>query len=62
VQARLPVEDAEKVDAALDALAAYTGADKTKYPKGRMIEALVNLGGQQREELKDWFERRGDYE
>lgn len=55
VQARLPVEEAKTVDEALDNLAAYTGADRRKYPKGRVLQALVMLGGRHREELRAWF-------
>ena len=56
VQARLPVEEAAAVDEALDNLAAYTGADRGKYPKGRIIQGAVLMAGQRREELRDWFE------
>lgn len=57
VQARLPYEDALNVDVALDALVEYCGVTD-KYPKGRMIEALALLGGNQREELRRWFQKR----
>jgi hypothetical protein len=57
IQARLPYEEAGDVDAALDALIEYCEV-KDKYPKGRMIQALVILGGSQREELRRWFTRR----
>jgi acyl-CoA reductase-like NAD-dependent aldehyde dehydrogenase len=51
----LPTERATGVDEALDALQAFTGADATSYPRGSVLEALVLLGGQHREELRAWF-------
>lgn len=51
----LPTERATGVDEALDALQAFTGADATSYPRGSVLEALVLLGGQHREELRVWF-------
>ena len=56
VQARLPVEEAVALDEALDALAAYTRADRGKYPKGRILQGAVLMAGQRREELREWFE------
>jgi hypothetical protein len=61
VQARLPVEEADALRESIEALAAYTGADAGKYPAGRVMQAAILMAGQQREELKRWFEKRGDY-
>jgi hypothetical protein len=54
---RLPAERQEALDAALDGLVFYTGANDHSFPKGSVLEALVVLGGQHREELKTWFQR-----
>ena len=39
----------------LDALQEIVGADPHSYPKGHLLEALVLLGAQQREELQRYF-------
>jgi hypothetical protein len=52
----LPEERATAVDEALDALQEYVGADAHSYPRGTLIEVLVGLGAQQREQLKAFFE------
>ena len=51
----LPPERAEALNEALDALQAYCGADGKSYPRGTLLEALVLLGGQEREALKEFF-------
>lgn len=51
----LPVERAAAVEEGLDALQAFIGADDTSYPRGSLLEALVVLGGQEREALRDYF-------
>jgi hypothetical protein len=52
---KLPHERAQAVEDALDALQAFVGADSTSYPRGTLMELLVILGGQQRDELRDYF-------
>lgn len=52
---RLPLERADALREALDALEAYCGVDPHSYPRGSLLEALVLLGGQQREELRRYF-------
>jgi hypothetical protein len=54
----LPPDRAEAVTEALDALQAYIGADGESYPRGVVLELLVILGGQQREELRRYFDER----
>ena len=55
VSARLPVERAEALEEALEALQAYCEVDAHSYPRGSLLEALVLLGGQEREELRRYF-------
>lgn len=52
----LPEERATAVDEGLDALQEFVGADGHSYPRGSLVEALVVLGAQQREQLKAYFE------
>lgn len=58
VRAVLPNERADALSEAFDALQAFVGADPKSYPRGTLMEALVILGGQRREELRDFFEGR----
>jgi len=51
----LPVERAASVEEGLENLQAYVGADTSSYPRGALIESLLLLGGQHREELRAWF-------
>ncbi len=51
----LPADRAEPVEEAIDALQELVGADPSSYPKGHLLEALVVLGTQQREELTAYF-------
>ena len=55
IVATLPPERAEALVEALDWLQEYTGADKTSYPKGALLELLLGLGAAHREEIKDYF-------
>ena len=52
---RLPVERMESVEEAFDALQQVVGADPYSYPRGRILEALLILGGQEREALAAYF-------
>jgi len=54
---RLPLERQAALADALRALAVYTGAVDHSYPAGSLLEVLVLLGGQQREEIKTYFDR-----
>ncbi len=58
IVAVLPPDRAEALTEALDALQAYVGADGESYPRGSVLEALVLLGGQSREELREWYAGR----
>ena len=49
------------MDEAIEALVEFTGADQSKYAKGRVVQAAVMLAGQHREDLRAWFEKRGEY-
>ena len=51
----LPADRAEPVEEAIDALQEAVGADPHSYPKGHLLEALLVLGAQQREELAAYF-------
>ena len=46
------------VEEAFDALQEVTGVDPYSYPKGVLLEALLVLGGQQREQLRLYFKGR----
>lgn len=54
---RLPADRMEPVAEAFDALQEITGADPHSYPRGTVLEALLVLGGQHREELTTYFQR-----
>jgi len=49
----LPADRAEYVEEGFDALQEYTGADPHSYPRGYLLELLLGLGAQHREELKE---------
>ena len=51
----LPADRAEPVEEGIDALQEIVGADPHSYPKGHLLEALVVLGAQNREELARYF-------
>jgi hypothetical protein len=51
----LPADRAEPVEEGIDALQEVVGADPHSYPKGHLLEALVVLGAQHREDLKSYF-------
>ena len=53
---KLPIERMESVEEAFDALQEVTGVDPYSYPKGTLLEALLVLAGQQREQLRVYFE------
>jgi len=55
IRIRLPEDRLEPVEEAFDALQEITGVDPYSYPKGTLLEALLLLGGQHREELKAHF-------
>ena len=54
---RLPLERQEALSDALKALQDYTGAIHHSYPAGSLLEVLVLIGGQQREEIKAYFDK-----
>lgn len=55
IRIKLPTERMEAVEEAFDALQEVTGVDPYSYPKGVLLEALLLLGGQHREELAEYF-------
>ena len=55
IRVRLPADRMESVEEAFDALQEVTGIDPYSYPKGVLLEALLLLGGQHREELRAHF-------
>ena len=52
----LPSERAASAEEGLEHLQAYVGADGSSYPRGTVLELLLVLGGQHREELRRYFE------
>ena len=58
----LPPERAASVEEGLENLQAFIGADSTAYPRGTMLELLLLLGGQHREELRRYFSEREDFD
>lgn len=54
----LPSERADNVEEGLENLQAYVGADSTSYPRGSVLELLLLLGGQHREELRSYYAER----
>jgi hypothetical protein len=56
---KLPTERMENVEEAFDAMQEVTGADPYSYPRGALLEALLVLGGQHREELRILFNGDG---
>ncbi len=56
IRLRLPAERAEWAEEAFDALQQVVGADPYSYPRGVNFEALLVLGGQQREQLRELFQ------
>lgn len=58
LRVKLPSDRMESVEEAFDALQEITGVDPYSYPKGTLLEVLLLLGGQHREELAAHF--RGD--
>jgi len=56
IRLRLPAERAEWAEDAFDGLQQVVGADPYSYPRGRIFEALLVLGGQHREQLRELFQ------
>lgn len=56
IRIKLPADRMESVEEAFDALQEVTGIDPYSYPKGTLLEALLLLGGQNRESLRAYFE------
>ena len=52
---KLPTDRMQWAEEAFDALQQVVGADPYSYPRGQILEALLLLGGQQREQLKAYF-------
>lgn len=55
IRIKLPADRMESVEEAFDALQEVTGVDPYSYPKGTLLEALLLLGGQHRDELAARF-------
>lgn len=55
VMATLPPERAEALSEGLDNLQEYCGMDGLSYPRGTLLEYLLILGAQHREELRAHF-------
>lgn len=56
VRFRGPTDMIEALEEGLDALQEFSGIDPYSYPRARLLEALLALGAQQREELKTHFD------
>jgi hypothetical protein len=50
--ASLPLERAEALNEGLDVLQEYIGLDPSSYPRGTLLELLMVMGAQQREQLR----------
>jgi hypothetical protein len=59
IRIKLPSERMEWAEEALDALQQVVGTDPYSYPRGSIFEALLILGGQQREQLRSLFQGDG---
>lgn len=55
VMAKLPPDRAEALAEGLDNLQEYVGMDGLSYPRGTLLEYLLILGAQHREELRAHF-------
>jgi len=55
---RGPNDLIEPLEEGIDVLQEFTGVDPYAYPRARLLEALLVLGAQHREELKAYFEGR----
>lgn len=56
VRFRGPTDRVESAEEGLDTLQEFTGVDPYSYPRIHLLEALLGLGAQHREELKAYFE------
>lgn len=56
---KLPAERMEWAEEAFDALQQTVGADPYSYPRGALLEAMLILAGQQREQLRSLFQGDG---
>lgn len=56
VRLRGPADLVESVEDLFDTLQEYTGVDPYTYPRIKLVEALLVLGVQQREQIKAHFE------
>lgn len=56
IRIKLPAERMEWAEEAFDALQQVVGADPYSYPRGALLEAMLVLAGQQREQLRSLFE------
>lgn len=59
IRITLPIDRAEWAEEALDSLQQVVGADSYSHPRGRILEALLVLGGQERESLRAYFNGDG---
>ena len=56
VRFRGPSDRVDAAEEGLDALQEFTGVDPYSYPRIELLEKLLALGAQHREELKAYFE------
>lgn len=56
IRITLPADEMESVEEAFDTLQEVVGADPYSYPRGQILKAMLVLAGQQREQLKAYFE------
>ena len=59
IRVKLPVERKEWAAEAFDILQQVVGADPHSYPRGSLLEAMLVLAGQHREELRELFKGEG---
>ena len=56
VRFRGPTDRVEAVEDGFDSLQEFTGVDPYSYPRIELLEKLLALGAQHREELRSYFE------
>ena len=59
IRVKLPTERKEWAEEAFDILQQVVGADPYSYPRGALLEAMLVLAGQHREQLRSLFNGDG---
>ena len=59
IRITLPADRKEWAEEAFDILQEFVGADPYSYPRGALFEAILQLGIEQREEVRRYFNGDG---